>query len=305
MIEDGGGAPPAGDSLLDPSFLRELAAMGRLLRPRARSAAPGGHLGRRRGGRAEFAEHRGYVAGDDLRAVDWAAFARAGAPVVKLFRAEEDACMRLVVDGSASLAQGTPSKLLAAKKLAAGLAYVALSASERAEVACARERLAAREGPGRGRAALPRVLAALDALAPDGSTDLARAIDDALVRYRRPGVLVLLSDFMDPGRWDAALSRAKVAGHDIALVQVLAREEIAPDIDGDVALVDAETGATVELTFDDAAREAYAARLEGLFTHLASLATKLGAAYVRCVDGKDLAGVVSRVLARAVDHWDT
>jgi len=297
------GAAPS--QLLDPAFLQELSAMRRLLRPRARSAATGAHLGKRRGGQAEFAEHRAYVAGDDPRRVDWAAFARTGSPVVKVFRAEEDTCVRLVVDASASLAFGAPPKLLVAKKIAAGLAYVALAESERAEVACAREHLSVALGPTRGRAAIPRVLAALDALRAEGGTGLADALDETLVRYRRPGMLVILSDFMDSGPWDAAVGRAHAAGHEVALVQVLAREELEPDGDGDVALVDSETGDVVELTFDDATRDAYEARLGALFERLAALATKVRGSYTRAICGDDVVGPIGRVLTRTVDRWAT
>ncbi len=296
--------PSRGASLLDPAFLQELAAMRRLLKPRSRSAAVGAHLGKRRGGHAEFAEHRAYVPGDDPRRVDWAAFARTGSPVVKVFRAEEDTCVRLVVDASASLGFGSPTKLLVAKKIAAGLAYVALAESERAEVACARERLSVTQGPTRGRAGLPRVLTALDALVADGGTKLAAVIDDAVGRFRRPGMLVLLSDFMDQGPWEAALGRAHAGGHEIALVQVLSREEASPDFDGDVALVDAETGETVELTFDEDTRSAYEARLFALYERLATIATKVRGSYARAVGDETIVRTISRVLTRTVERWE-
>ena len=69
-------------------------------------------------------------------------------------------------------------------------------------------------------------------------------------RSPRPGLLVVLSDFLDPGAFETALVRAAAAGHDVALVQVLAAEEVEPPLDGDYALEDAETGALVEVTID-------------------------------------------------------
>src|SRR5262245_26111442 len=98
------GLPAGGSSrtLLDPAFLRELEALRRRLTIRARSGASGEHTARRRGGSAEFLEHRPYAPGDDLRRVDWAAYARSGEPVLKIFRAEEDVVVRLVCDASAS-----------------------------------------------------------------------------------------------------------------------------------------------------------------------------------------------------------
>ena len=290
-------------TLLDPELLRELEAMRRLFRPRARSASAGAHLGRRRGGHAEFSEHRAYTSGDDLRRVDWAAFARAGTPVVKVFRAEEDVAVRLVVDASRSSSFGTPSKLSVAKRIAAAIAYLALSESERAEVSCARERLSAVSAPVRGRAGLAKVLGALDSIVPSGGTALADVLDDAIGRFRRPGNLVVLSDFFDPGPWDAAVARAAAAGHDVSLVQVLAEEEVSPPWDGDVTLVDSETGDTVELTFDEDVRDAYEARLFSLFQKLSQVAARARGGYARAVGSTNLPATIRSLLTRKVETW--
>ncbi len=288
-------------SLLEASFLGELEALRRRLAASARSGGPGERRARRRGGSAEFAEHRSYAPGDDLRRVDWLAFARTGGPVLKLFRAEEDVVVRLLLDASSSLSTGTPPKIDVAKRLAAALAYMALAESERAQVLIAREGLEAARDPVRGRAALPRVLRELEALSPSGRTDLAAAVESVIARVPRPGMLVVLSDFMDPGPWDRALARAGTAGHDIALVQVLSADELAPPWDGDIAFVDSETGSLVEITVDDAARRAYLARLDALFRTLAAAAKRARGSYVRAAVGDDLLAVVRRVVGRAVD----
>jgi uncharacterized protein (DUF58 family) len=293
-----------GTTLLDPSFARELEALRRRLRVRARSGAGGDHLAKRRGGSAEFLEHRPYAPGDDLRRMDWLAFARTGEPVFKLFRAEEDVVVRLVVDASASLEAGTPSKLEAAKRIAAAVGYMGLAASERAQVVAISDGVDSMAEPARGRAALPKVLRCLDEIAPRGGTDLARALDAVVRRSPRAGMLVILSDFLDPGiggAVDSAISRAAAAGHDLALVQVLAAEELHPVLDGDIALEDAETGAIVEVTVDGRAIAAYLAQLNGLFTALRHLAKKHAATYVRASNVEPTIQVIRRLVARSVD----
>jgi uncharacterized protein (DUF58 family) len=288
-------------ALLDPAFARELEALRRRMQIRARSGGGGDHLAKRRGGSAEFQEHRPYAPGDDLRRIDWLAFARTGEPVFKLFRAEEDVVVRLVVDGSASLEAGTPSKLDAAKRIAASIAYMALGDSERAQILTASDGLTRISEPTRGRAGLPKVLRELDAIAPRGGTDLAKAIDAVLLRSSRPGMLVIVSDFMDPGPFDQAIGRAASAGHDVALVQVLAHEEVHPDWDGDLAFEDAETGAIVEVTVDAAAVEAYLARLDTLFVAMRALAKRHRAVYVRTTTTEPTIAAVRRFVSRAVD----
>ncbi len=289
------------DALLDPSFARELEALRRRMQMRARSGGGGERLAKRRGGSAEFLEHRGYAQGDDPRRIDWLAFARTGEPVFKLFRAEEDVVVRLLVDASASMDAGRPTKLLAAKRIAASVGYLALAESERAQVLVAGEGLTRTNEPARGRASLAKLLRDLDAPVARGGTDLARAIDAVVQRSSRPGMLVVLSDFLDAGAIDGAVVRAASAGHDVALVQVLATDELAPTLEGDYALEDSETGALVETTIDGATIDAYLARLEGLFAWLAALAKRVGASYVRTPSDEPAIAVVRRIVARSIE----
>jgi len=297
-------APSA--TLLDPEFMRELEALKRRLEVRARSGAAGDLAARRRGGSAEFQEHRAYEPGDDPRRIDWMAFARRGEPVVKLFRAEEDAIVRLVLDVSASLGQGDPQKIDVSRRLAAAIGYVALTSSQRAQLAIARERPSGgaleRLAPARrGRSGFVALLRDLDAASAAGRADLGAAIEDVVLRSNRAGLLVVLSDFFDPGPVTHALGRARAAGHDVALVQIFARGELEPAFDGDYTLVDCETEGTVEVTVDAAAVSAYLLRLAGLVEELRGWARTHGASYVRAVSDEPLEGVMRRFVAREVD----
>jgi len=287
--------------LLDPAFVRELEVLRRRLEIRARSGAAGEHAARRRGGSAEFQEHRPYSPGDDLRRIDWAAYARTDEPVLKLFRAEEDVIVRLLVDTSASLDFGEPSKFEAACRIAAAFGYMALAASERAQVIAAGEGASRQESPVRGRSGLPALLRALGAIAPQGGTDLSRAVDTLVQRNKRAGMLLVVSDFLDGGPLASALGRAAAAGHDLALVQVVAPEEIEPAYEGDWALEDAETGQVVEVTMDAAAIEAYVLRFAGLCEELRQVARRLGATYVRVRTDEPLEGAIRRIVARSID----
>ncbi len=296
-------------SLLDPAFVRELEALRRRLDITVRSGSAGERASRRRGGSAEFQDHRPYAPGDDLRRVDWAAFARTGEPVLKLFRAEEDSVLRLLIDASASLAFGTPQKLEVARRVAAAIGYLALAGGQRAQVSVARQAngpngsrgLERSNAPRRGRDALPALLRDLSEPQAGGSVDLVRALDQLLQQSTRPGLLVVISDFLDPGAVTRALTRACAAGHQVALIQVLAREEIEPSYDGDFAFVDSESNAEVELSMDAAALDAYVARFTGLIEELRAWARKHRASYVRLSTEEALEGAVRRFVAREVD----
>jgi uncharacterized protein (DUF58 family) len=287
--------------LLSPSFMRELESLRRRLAVRPRSGASGEAPASRRGSSAEFLEHRPYSPGDDLRRVDWLAFARTGEPVIKLFRADEDVVVRFLIDASRSLDCGTPTKLDVVKRTAAALGYIALAASERAQVAVAGNGLATVREPRRGRHAVPTLLRELDAIAVLDRADLAKAVDAVTARTRRPGMLVVLSDFLDAGPFAEALLRAAAAGHDVAMIQVLSPEETDPPWDGDLALEDVETHEVIEVTLDDRARAAYFERLHGLYDRLRDVARRARGAYVRVATTQPLLDAARRFVERAVD----
>jgi uncharacterized protein (DUF58 family) len=287
--------------LLDPDFVRELEALRRRMQVRARSGLSGEHLAKRRGGSAEFHEHRPYAPGDDMRRIDWAAYARSGEPVVKVFRAEEDVVARLLCDASASLSFGEPPKIDVARRLAAAVGYMTLADTERAQLLVTAGGAVREHPPSRGRGGLSALLRNLDAMSTSGGTDLAKAVNTVVRRSSRPGMLVVLSDFFDPSPSLSALARAVAAGHDVLLVQVVAPEEVEPDYDGDWTLEDAETGELVELTMDPAALDAYVSRFAGLCEELRGWARKHGATYVRARTDARMEDVMRRIVGRAVD----
>lgn len=289
--------------LLDPEFVRELALLRRRLKIDVRSGGPGEHVARRRGGSAEFREHRPYSPGDDLRRIDWLAFARSGVPVVKTFRAEEDVVVRLLLDASASLDFGNPRKFAVCQRLAAALAYLALSDAERVQVLVTggpeTRGLGAVGEPRRGQGALHRLLRELSAIEARGRGSLPAALRAVAERGLRPGLLVVLSDFLDPGPVAEELTRLRAQGHALALVQVLSRMELEPDFEGDLALVDAETEEELSVTLDASAVEAYLARLTGLVEELRATSSRLDARYVRVVSDEPLEAPLRRLVLGA------
>ncbi|HTU60913.1 MAG TPA: DUF58 domain-containing protein [Polyangiales bacterium] len=286
--------------LLDPAFLRRLDALKRQLASKVRSGSIGEGVAPRRGNSSEFREHRPYVDGDDPRRIDWNASARLGSPMLKLFQADEDRIIRLLVDSSASLGFGSPSKLEIAQRLAAALAYLALANSERAQVFVARSdgetQASSTGGARRGRAGFASICRELERSEARGPLDLARAVDAVVARAARPGVLVTLSDFLDSSPYSTSLARARAAGHDLILIQILNPEELSPALDGDYTLEDSETGVTLSVTADSDTISAYLTRLEEQHQTLKQLARRQRGTYVRCSTEQDLEITVREIL---------
>lgn len=283
-------------SLLEPELLRRLARLRLLARQRFLGAAGGTRRSLRRGASVELADHRPYYAGDDVRRIDWNAYARLEELVLRLHVAEEDLTLYLLVDASESLAVGAPSKLEVAKRIAAALGYVALSGSERVVVFPFDARLRAPLAPSRGRKRIGGMLRYLDAIAPAGGTDLGRAVEELCARGMRPGLVVVLSDFLDPGGWSKPIDRLISERFEPILFQVLDPSELEPPEGGDFLLVDAERGTEVEVSMDARALAAYRARLAAFFGELEAYAKRRGITYVRTTSIAEVEEGVLRAL---------
>jgi uncharacterized protein (DUF58 family) len=294
-------------SLLAPEFLRELEVLKQRLEIEVRSGGIGERASRRKGGSAEFAEHRPYEPGDDLRRIDWLAFARSGQPMTKLFRAEEDAVVRLCLDASRSLEVGSPTKLETAKRIAAAIGYLALARGQRVELDVARieteggRPMRARGRPRGGRSAVTALMRELEAIAPLGTTDLSGAVRAISEGSPRPGLLVVLSDFFDPGPVLESLGLARARGQEVALVQILDSSEESPELEGDLALEDVETGAVVEVSADPAVISAYLQRLDALTSSLRAFARRRGATFLLTTRAESLGAVMRRFVKLGID----
>ncbi len=285
-------------TVFDEDFLRRLERLAVLVRRPVRGGLKGGRRSVRHGRSVEFADYRDYVLGDDLRQLDWNVYARLEKLLVKLFVEEEDLTVAILVDGSASMAHGMPDKLVFAKRAAAALGYIALAAEDRVVLATLGGRTARRRAALRGTGRAFRLLAELSAVEPaPGPTDLVTACRHALAQVTGRGVLVLVSDLLDRGA-ERALRDLAATGSEVIVLHVLAPDELRPAFEGDLRLVDVETGTSVDVTLDLAARERYAERVEAWRGDLAALAARRRIAYVPLASDVPLADLVFAELRR-------
>ncbi len=250
----------AGD-LLSPDFLAQLERLALLSRRAFRGRVKGERRSPRKGISVEFSDYRPYGIGDDLRYVDWNIYGRLDRLYVKLFVDEEDLCLNILLDASASMAFGAPSKLAYGARLAAGLGFVGLVNLERVGVAVVRERLAEGAGPARGRSQILPLMDFLARVRPAGGTSLNEGLGAWGLRTREAGLAVLISDLMDPAGYERGLKSLLEHRHDLHVIHLLAAEEMNPAWGGDLRLQDAESGETRDLTLDAEAMRVYRGRL--------------------------------------------
>jgi uncharacterized protein (DUF58 family) len=244
-----------------PEFLAQLERLSLLSRRAFRGSVKGERRSPRRGHSVEFADYRAYGHGDDLRYVDWNIYGRLDRLHVKLFVDEEDLCLHLLVDASASMRFGAPSKLEYAVRTAAALGFVGLVNHERVGVGILRARAAEGWPPSRGRNQVVALLDFLAAVDPQGPTRLNEALADYAARAREPGLAVLVSDLLDPHGFESGVRALLERRYDVHLVHLLDPTEMNPDLAGDLRLEDAETGEVRDITVDAETLRGYRERL--------------------------------------------
>jgi uncharacterized protein (DUF58 family) len=285
-------------TVFDEAFLRQLERLLVLMRSPVRGGLKGGRRSVKRGQSVEFADYRDYTIGDDLRQLDWNVYARLERLFVKLFIEEEDVTVTLLVDASASMAAGRPAKLLFAKRAAAALGYIGLASEDRVTVSALAGRMARRRASMRGSGRVFRLLADLSSIQPaDGPTDLVAAARHAAAQLHGKGVVILFSDLLDPGA-DRIIRELAATGSELIVMHVLSPDELDPALEGDLRLVDVETGDGIDVTVDLATLDAYQARLTAWKADFADLAAKRRASYVDLSSDTNLAVLMFNELRR-------
>ena len=214
---------------------------------------------KKRGESVEFADHRPYTAGDDLRHIDWNIYARLDRFFMKLFMEEEDLSLHIVIDASASTDCGEPNKFHYMQQVAMAMGYIGLINLNRVEITAVglRDELVIPGGEKsvagnirdlRGRRRTHDLARFLCTIEPEGSTDFAQACKRIAMTRRGKGVMIVLSDFLMKEGYESGLRMLVGRGYDVFAIQTLSPQEVNPDIAGDLQLRDIEDGDMAEVT---------------------------------------------------------
>jgi uncharacterized protein (DUF58 family) len=285
-------------TVFDEGFLRQLERLLLIMKRPVRGGLKGGRRSVKRGQSVEFADFRDYSIGDDLRQLDWNVLARLEKLFIKLYVEEEDVAIQFLLDCSASMAAGEPPKLLFAKRAAAALGYIGLASEDKVSVTALAAKAGRRQVSLRGSGRVFRLLSALSSIsAADGPTDLLAAARHAGAQMSGRGVIILISDLLDPAA-DKVIRELAATGSELIILHVLSPDELDPSMEGDVRLVDVETGDGLDVTIDLATIDDYKARLAAWQEGFGDLAAKRGATYVPISTDLPLADLVFAELRR-------
>lgn len=262
--------------LLAPEFLRKLDLLSIAAKRAFAGRMKGEKRSPKRGVSVEFADFRDYAAGDDPRYIDWNAYARLERLFLKLFVEEEDLQILLFVDSSKSMSFGDPNKLEYAKKVAAALGYIGLAASDRVSLASFSDRVRRLERPLVGKQSAVVLFRHLSDLTAEGPTRFEAAFSREAAGAARTGVAFVLSDFLS-GDWQAGVQALTYRGFQVVCVHILSPQEIAPQLVGDLKLVDSETGEAREVSLSAALMGRYRKALEAFRSQVRETCFRYGA----------------------------
>lgn len=267
-------------ALLDPVLLARIADLPLLARTVVDGFLHGLHRSARKGLSLDFAEHRPYQPGDDLRRIDWKAYARTDRFYVKEYDADTNAAVVLALDcsGSMDFASRGVNKFVYARMLVASLAWLAQRQGDRVGLALFADEL--REVIPPSTRHLNLVLQALGRAQASGAGKVPRAVDRIADLASRPGILALVSDcYEEPTELGRAVDTLRARGHDVILFHLMDPAEEEFGFEGPLVFEDGEQGTRLPIRPEET-RERYL----GLWrAHRAALEQRIraaGAAYV-------------------------
>jgi uncharacterized protein (DUF58 family) len=320
--------------LFDADFMRKLEKLSLVSRKLKMGRLKGERRSPRRGQSVEFADYRNYAHGDDLRRVDWNAYARLERLFIKLFQEEEDLTVHILLDASKSMdwgdpdeveiispiapldaqqRDGTPSlpttagggklhlnKFAYAKRTAAALGYIALSNLDRLALATFGGAGLQKQSIARGKGHAVSLLRQIAAARAEGRSDVSASLKSYANQARYPGLLFVLSDCLSEDGGTDGLSALQAAGHEVNLIHILSPAEIHPELAlvGDLRLRDVETGATEEVSIDGALLDQYRQRYEAWQGGIERFCRRRGITYTLVTTDQPFEDLVLQYLRR-------
>jgi len=268
--------------LFDERFLKTLEHLHMVSRKVFSGAIRAERRTRKVGSGIEFADHRTYARGDDFRYIDWNLYGRLDKLLLRLFEEEEDLHIYILVDVSDSMAIGSPlPKLHYAMQVGAALTYVGLANLDRVAIVPFAGTLVDRMPPARGKNRIHRVFEFLRTCDLGGKTELAECMKAFVAQNKRRGLAVVISDFYDPDGFEQGLNTLRYNKFEPFVLQVYDKREAEPNLVGDLALVDCETGETREVTISKSLLEAYQREHESYCKQLEAYCTKYAMPFFR------------------------
>jgi len=264
--------------ILDNDTLRKIQALSLQVNIPVSGNAAGNRKSRSKGSSVEFSDFREYVPGDDFRRVDWNAYGRFDKLYVKLFMEEREAPVHIFLDTSKSMAFGEPDKNIAARRLAAALSYLSLLSYDRVSVIPWNNKVQSTFGPYRTQSSFMQIVNVLEEMPDHGESRFSEALKNMEWKAGR-GISIIITDGLIDGGMEEGLKYLKYRRQEIYFCHILSPQEMSPQVDGALELVDCETGKAMEVTVSGALLESYEKSVRQFLSGLKEQCKKWGIRY--------------------------
>jgi uncharacterized protein (DUF58 family) len=245
---------------IDDAFLQRLANLRFMVKGRRHGRLSGVHASPRAGVSLEFSDYRAYSPGDDFRYIDWNVYGRLDRVLVKTFVHEADLPIYLLVDLSASMQVGSPTKAQYAAQFAAAMAYLGLKEMDRVGVYPFNDNLTQGLPPRHGMGQMGKILRLLKEAQPGGRTSIDQSILEFLTQTHESGIVFVISDFLGLEGYAEGLSRLVHRGDEVTVIQVLDPSDMSPPLVGMTRIIDVESSRRMTLTIGHRTKEEYERR---------------------------------------------
>jgi len=235
-------------SFVDPAVIAQLGALPLLSRKPMLGSVSGRHASPHRRASVEFAEYRKYVPGDDLRRLDWRAYARSDRFYIKEFEADTNLRVVFVLDTSGSMDFGSVgvTKLQYAKQVTAALSYLAIQQGDAVGLACVAKGIVQNIPPRRNPAHLTTIYDSLEDVKPQGETGLVEILHELAETVRQRALVIILSDlFIETELLRGCFEHLRFRKHDVSVFHLLDPEELAFAFQRPTRFVDMEGGTSI------------------------------------------------------------
>ncbi len=225
---------------IDEAFLSQVETLQTLIKNNVAGLFGGNHKSKNFGSSCEFADYRDYIPGDDITKIDWNAFARFDKLYLKLYLDERQMHTKIYIDCSRSMDYGTGGKAEQAVKIAAALAYLSVCEMDKVSIYTVKDKRVDEIISGMvGKDAYINSINKLNDIVFDGDSYISDAMLPANVGYG-DGMSVIISDFLTDNDYERAIDRLVEKKRDVFCIQILAREELSPQLRGKNHLFDSE-----------------------------------------------------------------
>jgi len=283
--------------LLEHTFFSQLQGLRLISRRQAQGRLFGEARGHRTGRSGEFADHRHYIPGDDVRDIDWPAFWRLRKPFVKLSESHEERPVHIVLDATSSMSFGEPSRWDYARRLALALAFVALDSGSSAQFILFGKQPEILIPPLHGLSRFRHLCNRLESVALVGDGRVAESLMLLSHLCSGRGLVLVLSDFLDEQPVGRSLSALASTRHEVVLVHLVTPWEAHPDLDGIYELEDAETSELTAVDSGESSLREYHRRFNQHAEELRKLALRRGMHYLYASTDKNEIVLVRKILS--------